>query len=120
LIGHPGGLRGKSYQSYGNDTDQNPLVVAPDVADVFGTVDVTPIDDEPPADMVNVPRDSTADLSPVAQESGFTRRLQTVADTMRPRPSVAPSSDELSRDEASAEAIGAHRDHTNDYEENTL
>jgi hypothetical protein len=70
--------------------------------------------------MLLTPYDSTADLSPVAQESGFTRRLQTEADTVRPTPSVVPSNGNPPRDEASAEATGEHRDNTNDYEENTL
>jgi hypothetical protein len=68
---------------------------APDIADVLDTVNLTPIDDEPPDDLLLTPRDSTADLSPAAQAASFTRRVQTVADTVRPKPSVSPSSDEL-------------------------
>jgi hypothetical protein len=108
-----------------NSRSDNPPLHAPhdldlDIANVFDAVNLTSIDDEPPADMVNVPHDQTADLSPAAQESGFTRRLQTVADTVRPTPSVSVSHDEPPRDEASAEATGAHRDHTNDDEEDTV
>ena len=95
-------------------------VTVDDIVGTLSEINLTPLDDEPPDDMLLTPRDSTADLSPVAQESGFTRRLQTVADTVRPKPSVSVSNDEPPRDEASAEATGAHRDHTNDYEENTL
>ena len=151
--------------------------LASDIADVFGTVDVTSIDDEPPADMVLTPYDSTADRSPAAQEAGLTRRLQQVADTVRPKSSVSASPDEPPpideayaeakraqvdgdtrlaapakvsrktaaghhtnpsmfghwtvkstppsdqpppRNAASADAMGHHRDHTDDYEEDTV
>ena len=85
-IGHPGGLRGKSDQSYCHDTDQNLLGVAPDMADVFGTVDLTPIDDEPPADMLLTPHDPTADISPAQRRAELTSRVHKVATVLRPKP----------------------------------
>jgi hypothetical protein len=85
LIGHPGGLRDKSYQSYCSDTDQNLWGVAPDMADLFGTVDVTPIDDEPPADMVLTPHDPTADISPAQHRAELTCRVHKVATVVRPK-----------------------------------
>jgi hypothetical protein len=82
-----------------------------EIADVLGTVNLTPIDDEPPDDMLLTPHDPTADLSPVAQESGFTRRVQTMADTVRPKPSVSASHDEPPPiDEACAEALSEQVD----------
>jgi hypothetical protein len=118
LMGHPGGLRGKSYQSYGHETDQNPLGVSPDVADVFGTIDVTPIDDEPPADMLNVPRDQTADISPRQHEVKLTRRVRNMADVIRPKSKMSPSADESLINNAAA--MGQHRDNHGDYEEHTI
>jgi hypothetical protein len=44
--------------------------------------------------MLQTPHDPTVDLSPAAQAAGFTRRVQQLADRMRPNPSVSPSSDE--------------------------
>jgi hypothetical protein len=80
--------------------------LAADIADVFGAVNVTLIDDEPPDDMLLTPRDPTADLSPAAQAADFTRRVQTVADTVRPKPSVSVSNDEPPIDDAYADAKG--------------
>jgi hypothetical protein len=81
--------------------------LASDMADVFGAVNVTRIDDEPPDDMLLTPDDPTADISPAAQEADFTRRVQTMADTVRPQPSGSPSDDEPPPlDEAYAAARG--------------
>jgi hypothetical protein len=69
-------------------------------------VDVTPIDDEPPADLRLTPRDPTADLLAAAQAAGFTRRIQQLADTVRPKPSGSASHDAPPPlAEASAEAL---------------
>jgi hypothetical protein len=84
-----------------------------DIAELFDAVDVTPIDDDPPDDMLLTSHDPTADISPAAQEAGFTRRVQTMADTVRPKPSVSPSNDEPPPlDEAYAEARGEQVDDT--------
>jgi hypothetical protein len=69
-------------------------VTVDDIVGTLSEINLTPLDDEPPDDMLLTPRDSTADRSPAAQAAGLTRRLQTVADTVRPKPSVSPSSDE--------------------------
>jgi hypothetical protein len=84
-----------------------------DIAELFDAVDLTPLDDEPPEDVLLTPHDSTADLSPAAQAAGITRRLQQVADTVRPNPSVSVSNDEPPRiDEAYLEAMGEQVDTT--------
>jgi hypothetical protein len=148
LTGHHGGFEGNYDQSYSNETDHNPLVVASDMADVFGTVDVTPIDDEPPADLVNVPHDQTADISPAQHRAELTSRIKKVTNMARPKPladttkgsckqasghntapwmfgnwtvkSTPPSDQPPPRNAASADAIGQHRDYTGDLEENTI
>jgi hypothetical protein len=87
--------------------------LASDLAAVFGAVNVTRIDDEPPDDMLLTPHDSTADISSAAQEADFTRRVQQMADTVRPQPSVSLSDDEPPPlDEAYAEARGEQVDVT--------
>jgi hypothetical protein len=86
-----------------------------DIAELFDAVDVTVIDDEPPDDMLLTPHDPTADISPAAQEAGFTRRVQTMADTVRPQPSGSPSDDEPPPlDEAYAAARGEPVDDTDE------
>jgi hypothetical protein len=65
-----------------------------DIVDASSEIDLTPLDDEPPDDLLLTPYDPTADLSPAAQAADFTCRVQTVADTVRPTPAVAASSDE--------------------------
>lgn len=82
-----------------------------DIVGAFREIDVTLIDDEPPDDMLLTPRDPTADISPAAQEAGFTRRLQEMADTVRPKPSGSPAHDAPPPlDEAYAEARGEQVD----------
>jgi hypothetical protein len=82
---------------------------------LFGAVNVTLIDDEPPDDMLLTPYDPTADISSAAQEADFTRRVQQMADTVRPQPSVSPSDDEPPPlDEAYAAARGEQVDDTDE------
>ena len=82
---------------------------------LFGAVNVTLIDDEPPDDMLLTPYDTTADISSAAQEADFTRRVQQMADTVRPQPSVSPSDDEPPPlDEAYAAARGEQVDDTDE------
>jgi hypothetical protein len=77
-----------------------------DIVGALSEIDLTPLDDEPPDDLLLIPRDSTAAISPAAQEAGFTCRVQTMADTVRPQPSVSASSDEPSPiDAADPEAM---------------
>jgi hypothetical protein len=91
------------------DTPQVPLTVDA-IVGAFREMDLTPLDDELPDDLLLTPHDPTADLSPAAQAAGFTCRLQQMVDTVRPTPSVAPSSDEPPIDDAYAEAPGAQAD----------
>jgi len=78
-----------------------------DTAELCDAVDVTRIDDEPPDDRLLPPHDPTTDLLPAAQEAGFSRRVQQMAETVRPKPSVPPANDApLPLDEASAEVMG--------------
>jgi hypothetical protein len=98
----------RGIMSGGFDSDP-----ALDIANGLGTVNLTPIDDEPPDDLLPPPDGSTADLSPAAQAAGSTRCVQTVAGTVRPESSVSASSDELLPiDEAYLEAIGEQVDTT--------
>jgi hypothetical protein len=119
-MGHHGGFEGNYYQRYCHETDQNPLGVTPDVTDVFGTIDVTPVDDEPPDDILNVPRDQTADISPQQPEVKLIRRARNMADMIRPKSKMSPSAEESSINNAGADAMGQHRDNHGDYEEHTI
>jgi AAA domain len=79
----------------------------PEIADVFGAVNVASIDDEPPDDMLLIPRNRTADISAALHEAGFSRRVHQVADLVRPRLSASPSHDAPPPpDEADAGAMG--------------
>jgi hypothetical protein len=107
LIGHPGGLLGESDQSDCSDIDPNLLGVAPDIADVFGAVDTTPLDDEPPDDMLLTPHDTTADISPAQHRAELTSRVNGVATVLRPKPSVLSAHDERPPlDDADADTMG--------------
>jgi hypothetical protein len=57
-----------------------------DMLDVFDAVDVTPIGDEHPDDMLNAPRDPTADISPAQHRAELTSRVHKVATEVRPKP----------------------------------
>jgi AAA domain len=91
----------------------------PDLADVLGAVNVTAIDDEPPDDLLLIPRDPTAALSPAAQEARFTRRVQQLAETVRPTPSVSPSHNAPPAINE-ADAMSQPGDTTDTYEETTI
>jgi hypothetical protein len=78
---------GRSVQSTGTPPD-----IDQDIADVFGAVDVTPLDDIPPGDMLHVPRDATAGISPAQHEADLTGRVTQMAAAVRPKPSLSPGS----------------------------
>jgi hypothetical protein len=82
----------------------------PDLAERCDVVDVTLIEDEPPDDLRLPPHAPTADLSPAAQAAGVSRRVQEIADTVRPTTagpllSAAPPIDEA-HPEARGEPVG--------------
>jgi hypothetical protein len=60
-----------------------------DIVGAFGEIDLTPMDDEPPDDMLNIPHDPTADISPAQHEAELTRRVKKVGNTVRPKPLAA-------------------------------
>jgi hypothetical protein len=82
----------------------------PTVANIVGALgemDLTPLDDEPPDNMLLIPHDPTADISPAQHRAELTSRVNKVAMVLRPKPSVSPSHDERPPiDDAYADAMG--------------
>jgi hypothetical protein len=68
-------------------------VTVDDIVGAFREIDLTPLDDEPPDDLLLTPHDPTADISPAQHRAEVTPRLQQLADMVRPKASGSPSHD---------------------------